>query len=190
MEWVETTGRTVHDAVEAALTVLGVDESDLEYEVLAEAKGGLLGRFGGSPARIRARVKPISREKPNDRRRRNKRERGEGGGSRPGGGSGRGQGRNRSGGSDEPRAPREPKPADGARDAAPAAERGDEGQAGGGNRRRRRGGSGRSSGGAGEQVVEKSSVPVEEQAKIAEEFLVGLVRSLDRKSTRLNSSHT
>jgi spoIIIJ-associated protein len=182
MEWVETTGRTLEDAVDAALTALGVDEADLEYEVVQQPKSGILG-IGAAPARIRARVKPISREKPNDRRRRSKRERGEGGGSRPGGGSGRGQGRNRSGGSDEPRAPREPKPADGDRDAAPVAERGDEGQAGGGNRRRRRGGSGRSSGGAGEQVVEKSSVPVEEQAKIAEEFLVGLVRSFGYEGT-------
>ena len=96
---------------------------------------------------------------------------------------GRGQGRGRSGGSDEPRGPKEQKPSGEAREAVPAGDAGNEGQAGGGNRRRRRGGSGRSSGGAGEQVVEKSSVPVEEQAKIAEEFLVGLVRSFGYEGT-------
>lgn len=70
MEWVETTGRTLEQAIEAALDQLGVDADDLEYEVVTEPKTGLFGRFGGSDARIRARVKPISREKPNDKRRR------------------------------------------------------------------------------------------------------------------------
>src|SRR5215831_44481 len=35
MEWVETTGRTVEVALDAALDELGVDENDVEYEVLA-----------------------------------------------------------------------------------------------------------------------------------------------------------
>jgi len=56
MEWVETTGRTIEEALDAALDELGVDENDVEYEVLARPRGGLLGRFGGE-ARIRARVK-------------------------------------------------------------------------------------------------------------------------------------
>ena len=41
MEWVETTGRTLEDAVDAALTVLGVDEADLEYEVVQQVKSGI-----------------------------------------------------------------------------------------------------------------------------------------------------
>ena len=44
MEWVETTGRTVADAKEAALDQLGVDESDAEFEVLEEPRSGLFGR--------------------------------------------------------------------------------------------------------------------------------------------------
>lgn len=179
MEWVETTGRSLEDAVDAALTALGVDEADLEYEVLQQAKSGILG-IGAAPARIRARVKPISREKPNDRRRRSKRERGDGnGGSR----SSRGSGRGRSGGSDEPKASREQKAARESSEDAPRREQQVEGQAGDGNRRRRRGGSGRESGGAGEHVVEKSSVSVEEQARIAEEFLVGLVGAFGYEGT-------
>jgi len=69
MEWVETTGRTVAQALDTALDELGVDEADVEYEVLAEAKSGFLG-IGSSEARIRARVRPISREKPGERQRR------------------------------------------------------------------------------------------------------------------------
>jgi spoIIIJ-associated protein len=67
MEWVETTGRTVADALDAALDTLGVHEDEVEYEVLTEGRGGFLAR---RDARIRARVRPISREKPGERRRR------------------------------------------------------------------------------------------------------------------------
>src|SRR5262245_53491535 len=69
MEWVETTGATVADALDAALDQLGVHDDDVEYEVLQQPKAGLFGRLGGNPARIRARVKPVSREKPGDRQR-------------------------------------------------------------------------------------------------------------------------
>ena len=33
MEWVETTGKTVEEAKDAALDQLGVDEQDAEFEV-------------------------------------------------------------------------------------------------------------------------------------------------------------
>jgi spoIIIJ-associated protein len=84
MEWVETTGRTVEEALDVALDELGVDENDVEYEVLVEPRGGLLGRLGSSEARIRARVRPLSREKPGDRRRRG-RQRGAGADQAPSG---------------------------------------------------------------------------------------------------------
>ena len=185
MEWVETTGRTVEEAVDAALTVLGVDDNDLEYEVIQEPKSGLLGRFGGSPARIRARVKPISREKPNDRRRRRKGERGEGG-DRTGPRSGpKGGGRQdgRGGGRQKPKAAEGPSDEVGAVGAAVEGEARAEGSGGTRSRNRRRGGSGRSSGGAGEHIVEKSSVPVAEQARVAEEFLIGLVEAFGYQGT-------
>jgi len=82
MEWVETTGRTIEEALDAALDELGVNVDDVEYEVLAEPRGGLFGRLGGSEARVRARVKPLSREKPGERRRRSRRSSGRSGGSR------------------------------------------------------------------------------------------------------------
>jgi spoIIIJ-associated protein len=84
MEWVEITGRTVEEAVEASLDELGVDESDLEYEVLERPRPGLFGRIGGNRARIRARVRPVSREKPGEHQRRGRRQGSRGrGGSRP-----------------------------------------------------------------------------------------------------------
>jgi spoIIIJ-associated protein len=89
MEWIVTTGKTVAEAVEAALDQLGVDEADIEFEVLEESKRGFLSRLaGGSQARIKARVKPLSREKPDRRRRSSGRDRdrkgsGEGGDRAP-----------------------------------------------------------------------------------------------------------
>ena len=82
MEWIEVTARSLDEAVELALDRLGVVEDELEYEVLDEPRTGLFGRLGGrGNARIRARVKPLSREKPVDRRRRRR-----GGEQRSGGG--------------------------------------------------------------------------------------------------------
>src|SRR5438552_3846930 len=92
MDWIEVTARTVEDAKELALDRLGVVEDELEYEIVDEARKGLFGIARGD-ARIRARVKPISREKPSDRKRRRRpTERsprsGPGGGGRGTGGGG------------------------------------------------------------------------------------------------------
>lgn len=73
MEWIEVTAKTVESAVELALDSLGVHESELEYEIVEHPRSGFLG-IGRGHARIRARVKPISREKPQDRRRRKRNE--------------------------------------------------------------------------------------------------------------------
>ena len=98
MEWIEVSARTLDDARELALDRLGVVADELEYEVIDEPKGGLFG-IGRTEARIRARVRPISREKPTDRRRRRSSER------RPssGGRKPRGDAATRSGGSDASR---------------------------------------------------------------------------------------
>src|SRR3954464_9447575 len=78
MEWVETTGRTLADAKEAALDQLGVDETDAEFEVLEEPRSGLFGRLR-SEARVRARVRPTTpRPKVERRDRRPRAERGGG----------------------------------------------------------------------------------------------------------------
>lgn len=102
MEWVETTGRSVQEAKERALDELGVDETDAEFEVIAEAQTGLFGRLR-SEARVRARVRPTAPRAKEDRRDRRRRSgSGSSGGSsgaEPGGGSpGGGRGRSARGG--------------------------------------------------------------------------------------------
>ncbi len=67
MEWVETTGKTVEEALEVALDKLGVAQDDAEFEVLEEPKTGLFGRVRGE-ARVRARVQPTT-PRPKDERR-------------------------------------------------------------------------------------------------------------------------
>src|ERR1700741_3653209 len=134
MEWIEVSARTLPAAVELALDRLGVVEDELEYEVVEEPKSGLFG-LGRTEARIRARVKPLSREKPVERRRRRK-------GSE-----------SRAGGSGRSRSATAPAPKTDARDdedetGAPSASRNGEGS----RRRSRRGGRGRGGGGAVRQT--------------------------------------
>jgi spoIIIJ-associated protein len=62
MEWIETTGRSVAEALDAALDELGVDEQDAEVVIIKEPRAGLFG-FGRGEARLRARVRP-SRPRP------------------------------------------------------------------------------------------------------------------------------
>ncbi|MGA2520509.1 MAG: RNA-binding cell elongation regulator Jag/EloR [Acidimicrobiales bacterium] len=84
MEWVETTGRTIEEAKDAALDQLGVDETDAEFVVVTEPKVGLFGRTRGE-ARVRARVRPTSPRPKRTRTRRQGEQRSSGGrgGSRP-----------------------------------------------------------------------------------------------------------
>ena len=67
LEWVETTGRTLDDAKDAALDQLGVDEQDAEFEVVDEPKSGLFG-LTRREARVRARVRPTAPRPKVDRR--------------------------------------------------------------------------------------------------------------------------
>jgi spoIIIJ-associated protein len=79
MEWVETTGKTVEEALDAALEQLGVDVADAEYEVVEEAKTGLFGRLR-TEARVRARVRPTTPRPKDERRGRGRKGAGAGGG--------------------------------------------------------------------------------------------------------------
>ncbi|MHB8246542.1 MAG: RNA-binding cell elongation regulator Jag/EloR [Acidimicrobiales bacterium] len=58
MEWVETTGTTVAEAIERALDRLGVAESDAEVVILEEPKSSIFG-LRKTTARVRARVRPV-----------------------------------------------------------------------------------------------------------------------------------
>jgi predicted RNA-binding protein Jag len=80
MEWVETVGRSVDEAVDRALDALGVDEHDAELVVVSEATRRWFGLVS-EPARVRARVRPVAVRPKVDRReqrRRNHRQRGDG----------------------------------------------------------------------------------------------------------------
>ena len=185
MEWVETTGKTVEAALDAALDELGVDEEDMEFEVLQEARGGLLGR---REARVRARVKPLSREKPANRRGGRSRGRSEGdkgSGAKPSGsangsnGSSRGGRRGSGGRSGAPTAKAGGAEGDSAPSPTPS---GPGARNSGGRSSRGRGNSGRGQGSAAKPrevkvEVTETEMPVEEQARIAEEFLAGLVEA-------------
>ena len=78
MEWVETTGKTIEEAKDAALDQLGVDEQDAEFEVVDEPRSGLFGRTRGE-ARVRARVRPTQPRPKVERRDRTGRPGGRGG---------------------------------------------------------------------------------------------------------------
>lgn len=165
MEWVETTGKTVDDALDAALDELGVDDDEVEYEVIEEARTGLLGR---RDARIRARVKPVSREKPGDQRRR-----------RPA---------KREGGRRQATAGVAVADRDGESDGGSTGDRPRRRSRGG---RGRRGGQGRNRGNDGQRestrgndtVDEEVEVPLEEQATAAEEFTRGIVDPFELGAT-------
>ncbi len=181
MEWVETTGRTIDEAKEAALDELGVDETDAEFEVLEEPRAGLFGRLR-SEARVRARVRPTAPRAKEDRRDRRRRTRG----SASSGGdaeAGNGGGAETGGGSEGEISGDEAATAGAAAGAATGGGRGGRGaQSNSGRQRGRNGPNGGRGAGSeasgrqdhndeGEGAVE---VALEEQGRIATEFLQGL----------------
>jgi spoIIIJ-associated protein len=215
MEWVETTGRSVDEAKEAALDELGVDESDAEFEVLEEAKSGLFGRLR-SEARVRARVRPTTpraKEERRDRRRRrgsesNTSERARGNGGSGGSGDGTATGDDAAAsdaGADQD--------SDGGRDPAESAVSSGPGESPGSRRQDRRpsgrrpggGGGNRGGGGRGggsgsnggaerrerqgrnqrtnEEEASDVEVALEEQGRVAKEFLTELIAEFGLEAT-------
>ncbi|MDA8026740.1 MAG: Jag N-terminal domain-containing protein [Actinomycetota bacterium] len=148
MEWVETTGRTVDEAIDSALDMLRVDRSEIEFEVVEDAKVGIFGKTKRE-ARIRARVKPsVPRSKDAGRNRNRRRKE-----QRPGG-------------------PRTPSGSDSSLNESNIVESNNERQEGS-----RRGGTRMSKDQTSLEVVEEEdSASVVEQAGAAQEFLAGLMR--------------
>jgi spoIIIJ-associated protein len=171
VEWVQTTGKTVDDAVSQALDELGVASEDAEVEVLEEPRQGLFGRVRGT-ARVRARVRPTAPRPKQERRRRGGRKDREpdGANEKAGGerapkeprdrsGSGRGPARATKGsrGSEEPTSNREDRErrdtsSAGQRSAAPSSRVEDK---------------------------EREMMPEAEQRQSGEAFLTGLLDSMD-----------
>ncbi|HOV80150.1 MAG TPA: RNA-binding cell elongation regulator Jag/EloR [Bacillota bacterium] len=57
MKTVEKCGRTVDEAVDLALSELGVSRSDVEIEVVSEPVRGIFGFLGGKPAKVKVSLK-------------------------------------------------------------------------------------------------------------------------------------
>lgn len=68
MEWVEAIGKTVDDAVTAAVAELGIRREEAEIEILQEAKPGFLG-IGAQEAIVKVVRKPKSTNRKRRRRR-------------------------------------------------------------------------------------------------------------------------
>ncbi len=152
MEWVEVEGNTVDEAVSLAMNELGIaDRGDAEIQVIQEPKGGFLG-MGGRTAIVK-----VSKAKPKSRRRRRSR-------------GGRG---GRSGSKDNTRADNEQQ-----------SKNKDGGSANGQKKKsdNKSSRTNRNSGGGkpkGEKKMDRQDrpeqAPIEEQAKVAKEFLEGLL---------------
>jgi spoIIIJ-associated protein len=175
VEWVETTGKTIEAAKEAALDQLGVDESDAEFEILAEPKSGLFG-FTRGEARVRARVRPTRPRPKIDRRDRRRRR-----GPRVAEGQPAGE---RAGATAE-----RATAAGGAGTTAQGGEASESGRRSGDRRRGRRRSGGRENAGSpanqsGEQeAAVTSALSADEQAAIVAEFLDGLLRAFQLEGT-------
>ena len=173
MEWVETTGKTVEEAKEAALDQLGVHEDDAEVEVLESPRVGLFGRMRGE-ARVRARVRP-TRPRPKTERRDRRRRRPEGS-PRPEGSSDKGEASAAAGASDGGGGQGSPR------------RRSRRGRGGGGGQKSGRpagGGARAQTGEEGSTMVEANGndATVEEQSAIMRSFLEGLVGAFDLEAT-------
>jgi spoIIIJ-associated protein len=190
VEWVEASGKSLSEARESALDLLGVAEDDAEFVVLSEPKAGLFGRLRGE-ARVQARVRPMTPPPKRGRRQRPERRRSgsEGAGSSAGdratrkdGSSdeGRQAGQSRSGGS-------QAKNRNGSRRGRSEPSNGADP-----NRRSRdaaAAGDGSSSAGAGQTVKQQSgrrpeekegiveeSLTIGQQGEAAKDFMAGLIR--------------
>jgi spoIIIJ-associated protein len=191
MEWVETTGRTVEEAKDAALDQLGVDEQDAEFEVIEEPRTGLFGRTRGE-ARVRARVRPTQprpKMERRDRRGRSGRAARPGERRRQGGGGGDRRPRGGSGSTGAAVATKAPSAPPSKEDEAPPSEDDGDAQApasaggsGSGAAKRRRGGRGRGGGERRNQEqddeqesIEMSDTELAEQGEVVRGFLVDLL---------------
>jgi spoIIIJ-associated protein len=96
VDWVEASGKSLTEARDSALDLLGVAEDDAEFVVVSEPKAGLFGRVRGE-ARVQARVRPMAPPPKRGRRQRPDAKRG-GDHSSSGNGGGRQSGGSKSGG--------------------------------------------------------------------------------------------
>lgn len=195
MDWVEASGKSLAEAKETVLDMLGVAEDDAEFVILSEPKAGLFGRLRGE-ARVQARVRPVApppkrtrRPRPDKKREGGDRSRPKSSGTKEGSSGGRGrqgsdgetpsdnsnsndESKNRSGGAG----------ADGERDnSGRNRSRGSRQSGGNQSRQQEKKASGRSSGDSEDNMEE--SLTLEQQGAAAQEFLAGLIREFGLDAT-------
>jgi spoIIIJ-associated protein len=191
VEWVEAGGKSLAEAKEVVLDLLGVEEYDAEFVIISEPKAGLFGRMRGE-ARVQARVRPMA--PPPKRGRRQRPDRARSGQARKSGSSNGGQraGAERNGedsaGSSQGTVTAEVD--EGQTGESPARSNG---SSGGSNRNRRRrgprndgtgegarqGSQGKQSSGRTSEESEdnmQESLTLEQQGEAATEFVAGLAR--------------
>ena len=161
MEWVEITAKTVHDAKEAALDMLGVHQDDAEFEVVSAEKIGLFGRVK-EEARVRARVRPTTPRAKDDRRRKRRGGKAKNGQSSDGGQT---SGQKRQNGGESRNARPQKKAAKNGQDSR-------QGQGGQSVEKKRR--QSKAQERKQEAVSDEPTMPLPEQADIAEAFVAGL----------------
>ncbi|HVB94525.1 MAG TPA: RNA-binding cell elongation regulator Jag/EloR [Acidimicrobiales bacterium] len=190
MEWVEASGKSLGEARESALDLLGVAEDDAEFVVLSEPKAGLFGRLRGE-ARVQARVRPVTPPPKRGRRQRPERKRSGGEGAGPSSGD---RSDRRNGSSDDGRPATQTKPGGSQARNRSGSRRGkSETSNGSGPNRLSRDGAAVSNGaspaGAGQSVEQPSgrepeekegiveeSLTIGQQGEAAKDFMAGLIR--------------
>lgn len=181
MDWVEASGKSLAEAKETVLDILGVAEDDAEFVILSEPKAGLFGRQRGE-ARVQARVRPVApppkrtrRQRPDRKGGGGDRSRSNGSGNRNGKGAGRQETGSTEGSADE--------------ESAAAGTGNGSGGSGGTGRRNRSRGAGASGGAQSKQQGKQASgegsgdredsmeesLTLEQQGEAAQQFLSGLV---------------
>lgn len=149
MDWITTSGSSIHEAKSNALDQLGIVADEAEFDIINDVEKGLFGRVKAE-AKVRTRVKPKQSAVKDDRRRRS-------GGGSGGGGKGR-SGGNGSSRNDQKRGKSKKQ------EKAPAKERagGGTGGAGGGSRREKSGDrTGKSTGGRRDRSDQRDDRAVE-----------------------------
>ena len=195
MDWVEASGKSLAEAKETVLDMLGVAEDDAEFVILSEPKAGLFGRLRGE-ARVQARVRPVApppkrtrRPRPDKKREGGDRSRPKSSGTKEGSSGGRGrQGSEATASSDDRGSNDESKNRDGGSGAdgetansGRSRSRGPRQSGGNQSRQQEKKASGRSSGDSEDNMEE--SLTLEQQGAAAQEFLAGLIREFGLDAT-------
>jgi len=195
VDWVEASGKSLAEAKETVLDMLGVAEDDAQFVILSEPKAGLFGRLRGE-ARVQARVRPVApppkrtrRPRPDKKREGGDRSRPKSSGTREGSSGGRGrQGSEATASSDDRGSNDESKDRDGGSGAdgetdnsGRSRSRGPRQSGGNQSRQQEKKASGRSSGDSEDNMEE--SLTLEQQGVAAQEFLAGLIREFGLDAT-------